>query len=484
MTGSGTVGDPFIIEDVDDLQAIQDDLTAYYELGGDIDASATSGWNAGAGFIPISYFQGNFDGKGFTITGLFIDKSGTAGLFNQIDTTLNIKDVTLASVDITGTSAVGALAYIIWDGIVSGCHVSGTVTGGNNTGGLFGEYQADSPSTVSDCSSSVVVAGGTQTGGLIGALANASGTITGCSATGSVSGSARVGGFVGRHLSGGASSTITQCYATGNVTTTSGSVGGFVGQMDGNATGGIITQSYADGNVLSTGGEDIGGFVGYFQYVDSTHKIQDCYCRGNVSGVDDVGGFAGETDGDITGGNIDNCYSTGTVTASGSGEGGFCATRFAPKDDITNCFWDTESSGEATSDGGTGKTTDQMQTEATFTDAGWDFSTIWLMAGYPTLLAFAVLVPSGYLWQEGPFIYFGTEDGFRGRYNPPLTVSGSEDPGYLWTEGTELNVIDSAGDERAEEGTATGDTGPEGTAFIEGSELHYLDETAGAERTH
>ena len=53
MTGTGTFLDPYIIEDVNDLQAMQDDLTAYYELGGDIDASATIGWNAGAGFLPI-----------------------------------------------------------------------------------------------------------------------------------------------------------------------------------------------------------------------------------------------------------------------------------------------------------------------------------------------------------------------------------------------------------------------------------------------
>ncbi len=93
-------------------------------------------------------------------------------------------------------------------------------------------------------------------------------------------------------------------------------------------------------------------------------------------------------------------------------------------------------------------------------------------------------VGAGYVWQDGPFVHFGGEDGNEVIYNPPLTVSGSEDPGYLWTEGTELNVIDSAGDERSEEGTATGDTGPEGTAFIEASELHYLDAAAGAERTH
>ena len=39
MTGSGTQEDPYIIENVTDLQNIQNDLSAYYELGGNIDAS-------------------------------------------------------------------------------------------------------------------------------------------------------------------------------------------------------------------------------------------------------------------------------------------------------------------------------------------------------------------------------------------------------------------------------------------------------------
>lgn len=59
MTGSGTQADPYIISDVDDLQAMSDDLTAYYELGGDIDASATTGWNGGAGSLEVSHIGGS-----------------------------------------------------------------------------------------------------------------------------------------------------------------------------------------------------------------------------------------------------------------------------------------------------------------------------------------------------------------------------------------------------------------------------------------
>jgi len=58
LTGSGTVGDPYVITDVYGLQEMEYDLTAYYELGGDIDASATATWggpDCGGtyGFAPI-----------------------------------------------------------------------------------------------------------------------------------------------------------------------------------------------------------------------------------------------------------------------------------------------------------------------------------------------------------------------------------------------------------------------------------------------
>ena len=52
-------------------------------------------------------------------------------------------------------------------------------------------------------------------------------------------------------------------------------------------------------------------------------------------------------------------------------------------------FWDIESSGKTISDGGTGKTTAEMQTMSTFTDAGWDFTTpVWTIdegVDYPRL---------------------------------------------------------------------------------------------------
>ncbi|GAJ08009.1 unnamed protein product, partial [marine sediment metagenome] len=71
----------------------------------------------------------------------------------------------------------------------------------------------------------------------------------------------------------------------------------------------------------------------------------------------------------------------------GAAEGGLVGFDWVPSGTITNCFWDTQTSGQATSDGGTGRTTIQMQTQATFTGAGWDFDTIWNICGSPTYVA-------------------------------------------------------------------------------------------------
>ena len=42
VTGAGTAADPYIVCNIDQLQSVNNDLTAYYELGQDIDASVTS----------------------------------------------------------------------------------------------------------------------------------------------------------------------------------------------------------------------------------------------------------------------------------------------------------------------------------------------------------------------------------------------------------------------------------------------------------
>ncbi len=361
MTGSGTQADPFIITSKADLQAIEDNLGSYYELGSDIDASGS-----GEGFTPISLFTGNFDGKGYVITGFFINRTGTGrqALFGYVNGA-TINDVDMTGVDITSDSFdVGALIGYIQAGTVTNCTTAGTVDGNLKVGGLIGYMEAG---TVSDCSSSCVVTATTSStrswaGGLMGYME--AGDVDDCFSTGAVTGDKDyVGGFTSS-LDGG---TVDKCYATGAVTCGDDYAGGFVADMP----GGAIDQCYATGNVTNAGGDDYsGGFVGFAR----AGTIDDCYATGDVIVADfGGGGFVGNNDTACT---IDDCYSTGTVT--GATIGGFCGNNAGA---ITNCFWDTETSGQATSDGGTGKTTAQMKTRSTFTDAGWDFSTIWIISG-------------------------------------------------------------------------------------------------------
>jgi len=83
-----------------------------------------------------------------------------------------------------------------------------------------------------------------------------------------------------------------------------------------------------------------------------------------------------------------NSYSTGLVVGSSyvGGLGGY------NDGDVIESFWDVETSEVETSEGGTGKTTTEMKTESTFTDADWDFDYTWFMDedtndGYPNLFS-------------------------------------------------------------------------------------------------
>jgi len=94
-----------------------------------------------------------------------------------------------------------------------------------------------------------------------------------------------------------------------------------------------------------------------------------------VTGCDEIGGFVGSIS---HGSTITSCYSTGNVIGTGIDFGGFVGSvSFAS---VTNSFWDTEASGLILSAGGTGKTTTEMHTLATYTDTSssgldkaWDF---------------------------------------------------------------------------------------------------------------
>ncbi|MCD4791372.1 MAG: T9SS type A sorting domain-containing protein, partial [Bacteroidales bacterium] len=171
----------------------------------------------------------------------------------------------------------------------------------------------------------VDITGGDYVGGLVGY--DYLSTISNSYSTGSVSGSERVGGLVGDNYN----STVSNSYSTGSVSGTK-----YVGGLVGDNPNSNISNSYSTGSVSGT--RYVGGLVGInFQSPGTYITVSNSYSTGSVSGSSDVGGLV--------------AYNNATVT---------------------NSFWDTETSGQSSSAGGTGKNTTQMQTQSTFT--GWDFT--------------------------------------------------------------------------------------------------------------
>ena len=382
-----------------------------------------SEWTTGEGWQPIGAssskpFTGHFEGNGFTISNLMIDRFDTnyIGLFGI--TEAEIANIGLLNVNIIGGSRVDSFdssGGLVGrnEGTITNSYVSGSVRGSNESrrssldlGGLVGLNEGTI--TNSYVTSSVTGTGiNSSIGGLVG---QNEGQIMNSYATGAVTGVGGVGGLVGSN-----NGTITNSYATGSVVGSWVSVGGLVG-----SNGGTIMNSYATGSVRGSRGSLflasglVGGLAGSNGRNDRNRFnviIANSYATGSVTGAgDEVGGLVGRNSfnaiiansyatGSVTGGGdevgglvgrnsfsaiIANSYATSSVTGSGSEVGGLVGSHNGGT--ITNSYWDINTSGIETSDGGTSKTTVELQlstepgstsneTYYNWSGNDWDFGT-------------------------------------------------------------------------------------------------------------
>jgi hypothetical protein len=130
-----------------------------------------------------------------------------------------------------------------------------------------------------------------------------------------------------------------------------------VGGLAGGSLG-TVSNSYSAGKVI---GGIAGGLVGW-----NAGTVSNSYSSGSVNGHGVVGGLMGWNYQYYS--TVINSYSTSDVT--GDGEVGGLVGR--NEGTVGNSFWDTETSGQSTSAGGTGKTTTEMKSIATFSGAGWN----------------------------------------------------------------------------------------------------------------
>ncbi|MEM0465412.1 MAG: right-handed parallel beta-helix repeat-containing protein, partial [Candidatus Pacearchaeota archaeon] len=154
-----------------------------------------------------------------------------------------------------------------------------------------------------------------------------------------------------------------------------GEFGGTAGALVAYNFAGTISNSYSTGIVY--GNNFIGGLVGFNKGI-----INNSYSNANVSGENYysnyyLGGLVGFNyyeEGVGGDGVISNSYSTGKIIClyECDGIGGLVGYNF--EGTISNSFWDKETSGQLTSDGGTGKTTLEMKNISTFSSANWSIA--------------------------------------------------------------------------------------------------------------
>ncbi|MHC4124955.1 MAG: GLUG motif-containing protein [Planctomycetota bacterium] len=380
--GTGQSTDPYLIstpEDMNSIGANPGDWDKNFLLTNDIDmadftyttALIAPDTNSSSIGFQGTKFTGLFDGAGFKVTNLTVDTANVdndfLGLFGYTDSAGTVKNLGIEDVNITGGDDSGSLGSLVGRnyGTISECFSTSQVTGGDKSdhlGGLAGSNYG----TISNCFSTGQVTGGYDSRSLGGLVGRNQSTISNCFSTASVAGDVRLGGLVATNYNG----TIRNCYATGSVTG---------GNFFANCIGGLVGDNYSS-------------------------TISNCYSTGSVTG----GGFRGGLVGNNHRGIISNCYATGSVN-SWKKFGGVCGHNWGGI--VDNCFWDINTSGLTHSDGGTGKTTEQMQTMSTFTNAGWDFATpVWKIcetADYPRLAWQKIQAP---ILNPEPDITTGTEN--------------------------------------------------------------------------
>jgi hypothetical protein len=419
----------YVIDNVSDfkeLLAFGQDGALKFRLTNDLDLGNEVNF-----YIP--YLAGEFDGNAHKILNLSFDFNfvSQVGLFGYLASGGRVTQVDIENVNITGAYRVGGLVGGN-DGIVRYSYSSGSVTGWYAVGGLVGINKG----TVTSSHSSGSVTGWYTAGGLVGINSKTvrnsystgsmignyyvgglvgwnDGTVTNTISTGSVAGEWDVGGLVGINygtvsisfstgsvtgnyyvggLVGGNDGTVSYAHSTGSVAG-DWDVGGLVGSNDGTVSisystgsvtgnyyvGGLggwnedtVSNSYSTGSV--TGSFSIGGLVAINGW-DGT--VSNSYSSGNVTGNKYVGGLVG-----VNFGTASNSYSSSNVTGD-EYVGGLVGVNWVGT--VSNSFWDTKTSRQATSAGGTGKTTAEMQNITIFLEAAWD---IWAVAPGATNFAY------------------------------------------------------------------------------------------------
>jgi len=151
----------------------------------------------------------------------------------------------------------------------------------------------------------------------------------------------------------------------------------FGGSLEGTGTGtgGLVGKSIDHVTIKNSanqslvyGVENVGGIIGTFL----NSIIENSYNRGFVEGSNNVGGIAGyAVEAGIA--YVMNSFSSGFLSGNENIGGLIGKNELWGYVPVIESFWDMDISNILESDGGVGKTTEEMTSFSTFIEAGWDF---------------------------------------------------------------------------------------------------------------
>ena len=262
----------------EDLDNIKLDMAGKYILMNDIvfdDSDYEKGgsfYNSGKGWEPIgttsTYFNGIFDGNGYSIKNLYINspEQSFIGLFGCV-TNSTIKNISLVNANIIGYNYVGGIVGISkGESTISYCNTHGVISGCSDVGGIAGQFYSGTNSFwIMNCNNIAMISGQGEIGGIVGSIPNYNyyGFIENCSNSGSVTATSdSAGGIVGYSCI----VHVDYCYNIGDVGSPN-YTGGILGRTGNNV---YAYHCYSVGTVTAT--SNFGGCFG-----DAPNSVTFCY---------------------------------------------------------------------------------------------------------------------------------------------------------------------------------------------------------------
>lgn len=269
--GSGTENDPWHIGRPDHLHNIRDYLGAqhsnkHFIQTHDIDMDVAP-WNEDNGWLPIgdagddggNRFHGHFDGDGYVISNLMMNRNiSYTGLFGYISGA-TIKNLALEDVDFRGGGyRSGTVSGLAENSTIENTYVTGSVSvNGSQTAGFIGAAWA---CNITDSWADIEYTTANSWDGIFIGTCYGNTTVRNCFTLGSFTQTAEsrqnLGAFIGMLTS----ATVENSYsrATINVPAESNRVGSFIGRN----LNGTITNCYATGRLTAGEGSNTGGLTG------------------------------------------------------------------------------------------------------------------------------------------------------------------------------------------------------------------------------